>query len=148
MRAENRIHGSDNSSCPPDARRVLLLPGARGIGDWLPGWRARCRASARSMDRGCARTPKFASIGPARAAGRSAGSVASACAAQARISALRLCARRSPGLAGAGPSPAVGAEAHAPGRMRRGGRRVSARAWRLVAGLHAGGRAMIFGLWA
>ena len=31
------------------------------------------------MDRGCARTPKFASIGPARAAGRSAGSAASAC---------------------------------------------------------------------
>jgi hypothetical protein len=30
--------------------------------------------------------------------------------------------------------------------MRRGGHRVSARAWRLVAGLHAGGRAMIFGL--
>ena len=26
--------------------------------------------------------------------------------------------------------------------------RVSARAWRLVTGLHAGGRAMIFGLWA
>ena len=35
-----------------------------------------------------------------------------------------------------------------PGRMRRGGCMVSARAWRLVAGLHAGGRAMIFGLWA
>jgi hypothetical protein len=29
------------------------------------------------------------------------------------------------------------------GRMRRGGRRVSTRAWRLVAGLHAGGGAMI-----
>jgi hypothetical protein len=26
--------------------------------------------------------------------------------------------------------------------------RVNARTWRLVAGLHAGGRAMIFGLWA
>jgi hypothetical protein len=26
--------------------------------------------------------------------------------------------------------------------------RVNARAWRLLAGLHAGGRAMIFGLWA
>jgi hypothetical protein len=35
-----------------------------------------------------------------------------------------------------------------PGRMHRGGHRVSARAWRLVAGLHAGDRAMIFGLWA
>ncbi len=33
-----------------------------------------------------------------------------------------------------------------PGRMRRGGHRVSARAWWLVAGLRAGGRAMIFGL--
>ena len=31
-----------------------------------------------------------------------------------------------------------------PGRMRRGGHRVGARAWRLVAGLHAGGRAIIF----
>ena len=100
------------------------------------------------MDRGCARTPKFASIGPARAAGRSAGSVASACAAQARISALRLCARRSPGLAGTSPSSCGCRQRTLPGRMRRGGRKVSARAWLLLAGSHAGGRAMIFGLWA
>ena len=33
-----------------------------------------------------------------------------------------------------------------PGRMRRGGGRVSARAWRLVTGLHVGDRAMIFRL--
>ena len=61
-------------------------------------------ASARSMLRGCARTPKACSIGPASAAGRSPGSPRSCPSAQAQMSSVSLCPPRGPGLAGTSPS--------------------------------------------
>ena len=76
----------------------------RRIGQRLLECRSRRRASARSTERGCARTPKASSIRPVSCAGRSAGSAVSRSPAQARISSVSLCPLRGPGRAGTSPS--------------------------------------------